>query len=78
MDLCRRSKRNGLSSTSNSIYDLSSQHSSGTSHLSNATNTAGAVANSNRLMMANLAADNSNIAALAFNNHLNAALNSHV
>lgn len=78
MELCRRSKRNGTCATSSGIYDLSSQHSANAGHLSNAANAAGAVANNNRLMMANLSAESNNIAALAFNNHLSAALNNHV
>lgn len=53
---------------------MPSQHSTGSGHLAGAGNTAGAVAGSNRLVMANLPTDNSNIAALAFN----AAINNHV
>jgi hypothetical protein len=73
MDICRRSRRTGIS-TSSGIYELPSQHSTGSGHLAGAGNTAGAVAGSNRLVMANLPTDNSNIAALAFN----AAINNHV
>jgi hypothetical protein len=74
MDICRRSRRSGISSTSNGIYDLPSQHSAGSNHLTSTGNAASAVASSNRLVMANLPTDNSNIAALAFN----AAINNHV